>query len=71
MHAIAHGGCTGTIRESALEVVSGTKKTNKKKKKTHRGLEPVSVLRLAFQSDALLYQLNYARPKSRPMYLRP
>ena len=25
-HAIAHWGCTGTIRESALEVVSGRRK---------------------------------------------
>ena len=26
MHAIAHGGCTDTVRESALEVDSGKKK---------------------------------------------
>ena len=48
MHAIAHGGCTETVRESALEVDSGRKKFL-----PHRGLEPASVLRLVFQSDAL------------------
>ena len=43
----AHGGRTNTVlRETALEVDSG-----KKNPLPHRGLEPASVLRLAFQSD--------------------
>ena len=42
MSAIAHGGCTDTVREHALRVDS-----------SHRGLEPASALRLAFQSDVL------------------
>ena len=50
MHAIAHGGCTDTVRQSALEVDSG-------RKIPCRGLEPVSVLRLAFHSDALPTEL--------------
>ena len=49
MHAIAHGVCADTVRESALKVESGRKKNPL----LHRGLEPASVLRLAFQPDAL------------------
>ena len=45
MHATAHGGCTDTVRESALEVDST--------KRERERLETTSVLRLAFQSDAL------------------
>ena len=30
MHAIAHGGCTDTVRESALEVDSGREREKKK-----------------------------------------
>ena len=49
MHSIAHVDCTAnTVRESALEADSGEKRPL-----PHRGLEPTSVLRLAFQSDAL------------------
>ena len=48
MHAIAHGGCTDSVSESALKVDSGRKTPS-----LHLGLEPSLVLRLAFQSDAL------------------
>ena len=51
MHATAHGGCTDTVRESALEV------DWEKNPLPHRGLEPASVLRLAFQSDAVPAEL--------------
>ena len=47
MPAIAHGGCTDTVKESALEVDCGRNPL------PHRGFEPASVLNLAFQSDAL------------------
>ena len=54
MHAIAHGGCTDTaVRESALKVDWETNRL------PHQGIEPVSVLRLAFRSYALLTQLHY------------
>ena len=43
MHAIAHGGCTDTVREAALEVDSG-----RKNPLPHLGLKPASVLRLGF-----------------------
>ena len=56
MHAIAHGGCTDTVRESALKVDTG------KKSLAARGLEPASVLRLAFQSDTCLL---YTSPSPR------
>ena len=46
MNAIAHGGGTDTVRESALET------DWEKNPLPHRGFEPASVLRLAFQSDA-------------------
>ena len=41
------GGCTDTVRESALEA------DWEKNPLPHRGLESVSIMRLAFQSDAL------------------
>ena len=47
MHAIAHGGCTNTVRESALEV------DWEKNPLLHQGLEPASLFGLAFQSDTL------------------
>ena len=47
LHAIAHGGSTDTVRESALEVDSGEKVPF-----PYRGLEPASVLRLTFQCCA-------------------
>ena len=52
MHAIVHGGCTDTVRESALKVDSG-----KENPLPNRGLEPEPVLRRAFQSDAVLTEL--------------
>ena len=60
MHAIAHGVCMGTVTESALKVDSRII-IIKKKTKTKRGLEPASVLRLAFQSDALPTELSPPR----------
>ena len=48
MHAIAHYGCTDSVSESALKVVSGRKTPS-----LHLRLEPALVLRLAFQSDAV------------------
>ena len=42
------GDCADTVRESARKVVSGREKNPL----LHRGFEPASVLRLAFQSDA-------------------
>ena len=53
MHAIAHGGCTDTVRGSALKVDSG-----RKNPLPYRGSEPASVLRLACQSDALPTELS-------------
>ena len=47
MHAIAHGGCSGTVR-----VCTGSWLWEKIPL-LRRGLEPASVLRLAFQSDPL------------------
>ena len=57
MHAIAHWGCTDTVREPALKVDASRKKTHTKTCRTREGLEPVSVLSLAFQSDALPIEL--------------
>ena len=51
---IAHGGCTDTEKESALEVDSGRKNPLQYR----LGLEPASVLRLVFQSDALPTELS-------------
>ena len=47
MQAIAHKGCTDTVRESALNLDSGRKIPRR------TGTQPASVLRLASQSDAL------------------
>ena len=46
-HVIAHRGCSDTVRQSALEV------DWEKNPLSHQGLEPKSVLCLAFQSDTL------------------
>ena len=51
MHAIAHGGCTDTVRESTVEL-------GEKKSLPRRGLEPASKLRPAFQSDTLPAELS-------------
>jgi len=51
MHAIAHEGCTYTVRESAL------KADLEKNPLPHPGLKPASVLRLAFQLDVLPIEL--------------
>ena len=50
MHAIAHGGGTDTVRESALKVDSGGKNPL-----PHRGIEPVLA---ACRSDALPSELH-------------
>ena len=47
----AHGSCTDTVRKSALEV------DWEKHPLPQGGLEPASVLRLAFQWDALPTEL--------------
>ena len=51
MHAIAHGGCANTVRESALKADWETNPVH------HLGLEPESVLLQAFQSDAVPTEL--------------
>ena len=53
MPAIAHGGCTDNVRHSKLKVDSGSKNPL-----LHHGLEPESVLRLSFQSDAVPAELS-------------
>ena len=53
MHAIAHGVCTDTVRESAPKVDSGRKIPCRT-----WGFEPSSVLRLDFQSDAPATELS-------------
>ena len=60
MHAIAHWDRTDTVRESALEIDSGREKT-KQKNLPLRGVEPASVLCLAFQSDVLSAELSPPR----------
>ena len=47
MHAIAHGDCMDTVRESVLE-----DDTRREKNLLHLGLEPGSVVSLAFQLNA-------------------
>ena len=61
MHAISHGGCTDTVRESAPEA------DWEKNLLPHRGLEHASVFRLAFQSDVLPTELL---PPSRPTLVK-
>ena len=53
MHAIAQGGCTDTVRESALEIDCGRKILCRTGDPNPRQ----SLLRLAFQSDALPTEL--------------
>ena len=48
MHAIAHGGCTNTIRESVLEVYSGEKKIPCRTGDS----SPHQYCHLAFRSDS-------------------
>ena len=48
MHAIAHGGCMATIRESALKVDS-----REKNGLLHWRLKPMIILHQAFWSDVL------------------
>ena len=52
LHAIAHGGCKDTVRESALKVDSGEEKKNPS---PHRGIEPTSA---ACRPDALPTELH-------------
>ena len=54
MHAIAHGGYTEIVKESVL----GGADSETERTLPHRGLEPVSVLRLVFLSDALPVELS-------------
>ena len=54
MHAIAHGGLYGHRKE----VFTGTWLWEKKNPLLHQGLEPVSVVGLAFQSDAVPTELS-------------
>ena len=54
LQAIAHGGCTDTVSESALEVDSGRKIPCSTGTRTH----VISTLRLVFQSDALITELS-------------
>ena len=62
----ANWGCSDTVTESALDVDSGQKNTL-----PHRGLEPVSVLRLAFQSDALPTELTDGNVVVIPLWGHP
>ena len=55
MHAFADGGCTDSVRGPALEVDS--ERERERESWTYRGLEPASVLRLVFQSDAVPTEL--------------
>ena len=50
---VANGGCTDIVRESALKADSGQKNPL-----PNRGPEPASILRLAFQSDAVPTELS-------------
>ena len=52
--------CADTVRESRLRVEPGEKREKEKKEKNplpHLEIEPASVLRLAFQFDALPTEL--------------
>ena len=53
VHAIAHGGCADTVRESALKAVCESENPL-----MHRGLEPASVLLLAFLADVIPTELS-------------
>ena len=53
-HVISHGGCTDTVR-----VCTGSRLWQKNPL-PHQGLEPASVLRLAFQSDTLPTELCHS-----------
>ena len=58
MHAIAHGGCTDTVRETALEVDSGRKvpcRTRDSNPRQH----------CAWLFSRLLYRLSYRGPSYR------
>ena len=63
VHAIVHESCTDTVREAALEV--GWEKNPL----LHQGLEPASVLQLAFQSDALPAELPPLSAKRRSTHV--
>ena len=52
---IANGGCTATVRESALKVDSGRKSLTAPGTRTHVSIAPVFFSRL-------LYQLSYPHP---------
>ena len=52
MHAVAHGGCTNTISESASKVDSG-------RNPLYQGIKPVSVLHSAFQPNVLPTELSH------------
>ena len=54
MHVIVHGGCTITVRESALKVDSGRKISLI----AYRGMEPASGLHLNFGPNALPTELS-------------
>ena len=54
MHAITHRGCTHTVRLVCI----GSWLWEKKNPLPHWGLEPMSVLRLTFQSNALPTELS-------------
>ena len=56
----AHGGCTDTVRESAL------KADWEKNPLPHQVLEPMSALHLAFQSDILPNELSLSCPVTSP-----
>ena len=51
-HAVVHGGCMNTVRESAWKLDSS------KKHSQHQGIEPVSVLQLPFCPNTLLTELS-------------
>ena len=54
-HAVVHGGCMNTVRESAWKLDSS------KKHSQHQGIEPVSVLQLPFCPNTLLTELSLFR----------
>ena len=54
MHVIVRGGCTNTVRESALKVDS----VRKISLTAYRGMEPASGLRLNFGPNALPTEIS-------------